>query len=95
MLWLVTLPFRLLLGILLIPFLVLLVPFFLLRALVKTLVALIVLPIVFVGLAIGLCLAALALSFAVVIPLLPFLLAALLFWMVVKRSSPVATGVRG
>ena len=97
--WLLTLPFRiffgLLFGILMLPFLFLFIPFLLLRVLFKTAFALFVLPIVLMVAVIGIMIAAFAVSLAILIPLAPFALVALFIWMVVKRSSPVASGARG
>jgi hypothetical protein len=95
MLWLLTLPIRIFFGILMLPFLFLVIPFLLLRVLFKTALALVVLPVVFVVAIIGVLIAALAVSFAILIPLAPFALVALLVWMLVTRSSPVASGARG
>ena len=106
---LLTLPFRIVFGVffgllalpfalLALPFaligLVLFLPFLLLRFVLRAAVGLIVLPIVL--LVAGLAVAALfsAAALAILIPLSPFLLIALLVW-AVTRNSRAAIAVRG
>jgi hypothetical protein len=91
MLWLLLLPLKLMIGLLLLPFI-------LLRVVVKLLATLILLPIVLalaaVGVLIGglgLMLGGLAFSFALLLPLLPFAIIALFVWAIVKVAAhPVA-----
>lgn len=89
---LLTLPFRLafglVLGILILPFALLLLPFLLLRFVVKALVGLIVLPFALVAAAFGIFFAALGLALAVIVPLLPLALIGLGVWAVVQMLRP-------
>ena len=99
MFYLLTLPVRILFGLLLLPlallalpFAVLLLPFLILRFLIKAAVAVVVLPLVlFIGAIICVALA-IAFSLALLAPLLPFALVALLIWAVFHAASrPAAT----
>ncbi len=91
MFFLLTLPFRiafgLLCGVLFLPFMLLLVPFLLLRVMIKAAVGLIVLPIALVLAFAGFLIACLAVSFAVLIPLLPIAFLVFCVWAVVKLTS--------
>src|SRR5438034_11692034 len=80
MLWLLTLPFKLVLGLFLLPFLIL-------RIVLKVLVAIVLLPIVLVVGFLFVVLGGLALVFAVLAPLVPFILLALLVAAIVKLAS--------
>jgi len=85
MLCLLLLPFHLILGLLFLPFI-------LLRAVFKLLAAMILLPIVLAVAFVGLLIGGLAISFAVLLPLLPFALLALFIWAIVKLvAHPAAT----
>jgi len=81
MFWLLTLPFRLFFGLLLLPFLMI-------KWAVKLVVGLAILPFVllFVLLAVGL--AFLAIMAAVIVPLIPFALALGFIWFLVRLASP-------
>src|SRR2546430_712115 len=94
MVYLLTLPFRILFGLVLLPFALLalpfallLLPFLILRFVVKAAVALVVLPFVlFIGVIVCVALA-IAFSLAILVPLLPFALLAFFVWAVVHRSE--------
>ena len=92
MFFLLTLPFRivfgLLFGLLLLPFAVLIVPFLLLRVMLKSLVLLVALPFVLLAVGGALLLAFVAILFAVMIPLLPFAFIVLCVWAIVRASRP-------
>ena len=100
---LLTLPFRLAFGLLIailcLPFVLLGLPFLLLRVALKATIALIVLPFTVLAAAAGLVIASLALACALLIPLLPFAFVAVCVWALVQaattRRSPAATGGRG
>lgn len=108
MFYLLTLPFRIFFGLLLLPFALLalpfallalpfallFLPFLILRFVVKAAVALVVLPIVFFAGLIVCIAVAIAFSMAILLPLLPFALVALLVW-AITRSSQAAIAVRG
>jgi hypothetical protein len=101
MVYLLTLPFRILFGLLLLPFAllalpfaVLLLPFLILRFVVKAAVALVVLPFVLLIGAIVCVALAIAFSLAILAPLLPFAIIALLVW-AITRNSPAAIAARG
>ena len=99
MFYLLTLPFRILFGLLLlpfallaIPFALLLLPFLILRFVIKAAVAVVLLPLVLFIAAIVCVALAVAFSLALLAPLLPFALAALFIWVVVRAASrPAAT----
>ena len=98
---LLTLPFRfvvgLLLGILILPFALVLLPFLMLRFVFKALVGLIVLPFALVAAAVGIFFAALGLVLAIIIPLVPLALIGLGVWALVhilKPSSQAAIAIR-
>jgi hypothetical protein len=69
------------------PFALLLLPFLILRFVVKAAVALVVLPFVlFIGAIVCVALA-IAFSLAILVPLLPFALLAFLVWALVRAAS--------
>jgi hypothetical protein len=96
--YLLTLPFRLLFGLLcgliFLPLTILFLPFILLRILLKTAFALIMLPFALVMAFLGVAFAVLAVSFAILIPLLPFVVVGVCVWLL-TRNSQAATVVRG
>jgi hypothetical protein len=92
-LWLLTLPFRiffgLLFGLLLLPFTLLFLPFLLLRAVIKLTFLLVLAPIIAIVGVGALLLAAFAIFFALLLPLLlPFALVGLFIWAIVRASRP-------
>jgi len=91
-LWLLTLPFRiffgLLFGLLLLPFTLLFLPFLLLRAVIKLTFLLVLAPIIAIVGVGALLLAAVAIFFALLLPLLPFALVGLFIWAIVRASRP-------
>jgi hypothetical protein len=76
------------------PLTILFLPFILLRLVLKTVFGLIMLPIVLMIAFIGIALAVLAVSFAVLVPLMPFVVIGACVWLL-TRSSRAATVVRG
>jgi hypothetical protein len=95
MFFLLTLPFRIAFGLLLLPFALLLLPFgllilpfLLLRFVLKSIVLLMVLPFVLLAVGGALVVALVAILFAVMIPLLPFAFVALCVWAIVRSSRP-------
>jgi len=96
--YLLTLPFRiffgLLFGIIFLPFAILFLPFMLLRIALKAVFGLVMLPFALLIGFVGLAIALLALSFAVLIPLLPSIAIAICVWPL-TRNSRAATVVRG
>ena len=62
-------------------------PFLILRILIKATVALVMLPFVLLVAGIGLAFAAFAVSLAVLIPLMPFFLIALIVWALIRATS--------
>ena len=97
MVHLLTLPFRLafgvLFGILLLPFALVLLPFFLLRVLVKAVVGLVVLPFALLVAAAGILFAVIAVALALLVPLLPFALIALGIWALVHLASRPSSAI--
>jgi hypothetical protein len=101
--YLLTLPFRILIGLLFglialpfavlaLPFALLFLPFLLLRLLVKTAVMALVLPIVVLAAGGAVVMALFALSFAVLVPLIPIAFLALFVWGIVHLATrPVAS----
>jgi hypothetical protein len=91
---LLTLPFKIffgvLLAILLLPFTILLLPFFLFRLLIKTAVLIVVMPFVLIAALIGLGVAFIALVVALLAPLLPIAFVVFCVWAVVRMSSRAA-----
>jgi hypothetical protein len=92
MFFLLTLPFRLAFGllcaVLLLPFLLLFLPFLLLRIAIKSIVLLVALPFVLLAIGLGLLVAFSAVFFVLMIPLLPFAFVALVVWAIVRSSRP-------
>jgi hypothetical protein len=62
-------------------------PFLILRILIKATVALVMLPFVLLVAGIGLAFAVFAVSLAVLIPLMPFFLIALIVWALIRATS--------
>ena len=99
MIWLLLLPFRLVFGIvaglvvlpvvlILLPFALLLwLPFAMLRMALRLVAGLVVLPIVLVALVLGLVAAGAGMALAVVVPLLPVVVIALGIWAVVRLTD--------
>jgi hypothetical protein len=99
MLWLLFLPFRLTFGIIaglvVLPFVLILLPFALLLWLpfamlgmaLRLVAGLVVLPIVLVALVLGLLAAGIGMALAVVVPLLPVIAIALCIWAVVRLAG--------
>jgi hypothetical protein len=91
MFFLLTLPFRivfgLLFGLLLIPFALLMIPFLLLRVLIKSIVLLVALPFVLLAVVAAVLVACVGVLFVVMIPLLPFAFLALCIWAMMRASS--------
>ena len=81
MLCLLLLPFHLLFGLFLLPFVVL-------RAAFKLLAAIVLLPIVLAFAGAAVLVGALAFSLAVLVPLLPLAVLALVIWGIVKLAHP-------
>jgi hypothetical protein len=96
--YLLTLPIRLffglLFGLIFLPLTILFLPFILLRLALKTLFGLIMLPFVLIVAFIGIAFALLAVSFAVLLPLMPFVVIGVCVWLL-TRSSRAATVIRG
>jgi type III secretory pathway component EscS len=104
MFWLVTLPFRIVFGLifgllalpfalLAIPFALLFLPFLLLRFAMKAIFAVLFLPLALViGVAavIGLFVALVGVAVALLVPLLPFAFAAFCVWAILRVASPPA-----
>jgi hypothetical protein len=92
MFYLLTLPFRivfgLLCGVLLLPFVLLFLPFLLLRVLLKALVMLVALPFVLLAVGAALLVAFVGVLLVVMIPLLPFAFIGLVIWAIVRSSRP-------
>ena len=86
MFFLLTLPFRIVFGLLLFPFVLLFLPFLLLRVLIKSAVFLVVLPFVLLTVGVALLVAFVAVACALMIPLLPFAFVALFIWAVARSS---------
>jgi hypothetical protein len=88
---LLTLPFKIffgvLLAILLLPFTLLLIPFFLLRLLIKTAVFIVVLPFALLAAMIGLGVAFIGVVLALVVPLLPLAFVVFCVWAIVRMAS--------
>lgn len=88
MFFLLTLPFRIVFGLLLLPFAILFLPFLLLRVLIKSVVFLVALPFVLLTIGAGLLVAFIAVACLLMIPLLPFAFVALFIWAVARSSRP-------
>jgi hypothetical protein len=91
---LLTLPFKILFGVLLaivlLPFTILLLPFFLLRLLIKAAVLGVVMPFVFLAAFIGVAVAFIGIFFALLAPLLPIAFLVFCVWVVVRLASKPA-----
>jgi len=89
---LLTLPFRLVFGllcaVLFLPFALLLLPFLILRFVVKALVLLVALPFVLLAAGVAMVVALIAVVFALMVPLLPFAFVAFCVWAIVRSSRP-------
>ena len=93
---LVALPFKLFFGLLFgvlalfvfLPFALLVVPFLLLRFVIKAVVLLVALPFVLLAVGAGLVVAVVAVICVLMIPLLPFAFVALCIWAIVRSSRP-------
>ena len=92
MLWLLTLPFRIffgvLLGLLVLPFTLLFLPFLLLRAAIKLTFLLVLAPIIAIVTVVTLLAAGFAVFLVLLLPLLPFALVGLFIWAIVRASRP-------
>jgi hypothetical protein len=92
--WLLTLPFKIffgaLLAILLLPFTILLLAFFLLRFVIKIAVLIVVMPFVLIAVLIALGVALLGVFFALLVPLLPFAFVAFCVWALVASKPAFA-----
>ena len=92
MFYLLTLPFRLVFGllfcVLVLPFALLALPFLILRVVIKSLVLLVALPFVLLAVGAAMVVALIAMVFAVIVPLLPFAFVVLCFWAIVRSSRP-------
>jgi len=90
--YLLTLPFRIffgaLCGILFLPFAILLLPFLLLRLVIKAAVLLFVVPFVLLATLFAIGMAVIAVFFAILAPLLPFVVVGLIVWAVMRASRP-------
>ena len=89
---LLTLPFRIFFGILfavlLLPLGLLVIPFLLLRALFKLVLFVLIAPIVVIAAIAAIVIGVGAIFVALLLPLLPFALLALLVWALVRASQP-------
>jgi hypothetical protein len=88
MFFLLTLPFRIVFGLLLLPLAILFLPFLLLRVLIKSVVFLVALPFVLLTVGAALLVAFIAVACLLMIPLLPFAFVALFIWAVARSSRP-------
>ena len=93
MFFLLTLPFRIVFGVLLLPFVLLLLPFLLLRVLIKSVVFLVVLPLVLLTVGVALLMGFIAVVCVLTIPLLPFAFIALFIWAVVRSTRPALSSM--
>ena len=88
---LLTMPFKILFGVLLavllLPFAILLVPFFLLRFLIKAAVLIVVMPFVLIAVLIVFGVALTGVLLALLVPLLPFAFVAFCVWAVARMAS--------
>jgi hypothetical protein len=89
--YLLTLPIKIffcvLLAILFLPFAILLVPFFLLRLVIKAGVLIVVLPFMLMAAAIGIAAAFAAVVLALLVPLLPIAFVVFCVWAVIRAAS--------
>ena len=88
MFFLLTLPFRIAFGLLLLPFALVFLPFLLLRVLIKSLVLLVALPFVLLTVGATLLVALVCVLLVATIPLLPFAFVAFCVWAIVRSSRP-------
>ena len=98
MFYLLTLPFRLffclLFGLIFLPFTILFFPFMILRLILKAAFALFMLPIAIVTGFLGIAIALVAVAFALLIPLAPFIVIGVCVWLL-TRNSRAATAIQG
>ena len=98
MFYLLTLPFRLffclLFGLIFLPFTILFLPFIILRLILKVAFALFMLPIAIVTGFLGVAIALVAVAFALLIPLAPFIVIGVCVWLL-TRNSRAATAIQG
>jgi hypothetical protein len=91
---LLALPFKLffglVFGVLVLSFGLLILPFLLLRFVIKALVLLVALPFVLLAVGAGLVVALVAVLCVLMIPLLPFAFVALCVWAIMRSSRPVS-----
>jgi hypothetical protein len=89
---LIALPFKIVFGLLFfflfLPFAVLIVPFLLIRFVVKALVLLVAVPFALLAVIAALFVAFLAVVCVLMIPLLPFAFVALCIWAIARSSRP-------
>ena len=98
MFYLLTLPFRLffclLFGLIFLPFAILFLPFLILKLILKATFALFMLPIAIVTGFLGIAIALVAVVFALLIPLAPFIVIGVCVWLL-TRNSRAATAIQG
>lgn len=98
MFYLLTLPFRLffclLFGLIFLPFAILFLPFLILKLILKATFALFMLPIAIVTGFLGIAIALVAVAFALLIPLAPFIVIGVCVWLL-TRNSRAATAIQG
>jgi len=96
--YLLTLPFRLffclLFGLIFLPFAILFLPFLILKLILKATFALFMLPIAIVTGFLGIAIALVAVAFALLIPLAPFIVIGVCLWLL-TRNSRAATAIQG
>jgi len=96
--YLLTLPFRLffclLFGLIFLPFAILFLPFLILKLILKATFALFMLPIAIVTGFLGIAIALVAVVFALLIPLAPFIVIGVCVWLL-TRNSRAATAIQG
>jgi len=96
--YLLTLPFRLffclLFGLIFLPFAILFLPFLILKLILKATFALFMLPIAIVTGFFGIAIALVAVAFALLIPLAPFIVIGVCVWLL-TRNSRAATAIQG
>jgi hypothetical protein len=96
--YLLTLPFRLffclLFGLIFLPFAILFLPFLILKLILKATFALFMLPIAIVTGFLGIAIALVAVAFALLIPLAPFIVIGVCVWLL-TRNSRAATAIQG
>jgi len=96
--YLLTLPFRvvfcLLFGLIFLPLTILFLPFIILRLVLKAAFALFMLPIAILTGFLGIAIALVAVAFALLIPLAPFIVVGVCVWLL-TRNSRAATAIQG